>query len=65
MRPHQCADIERLEAIEQAAPDDRHDAGRRQQLRKTNEAVGLQLAALWARRSMARIVSITREITSR
>ena len=66
MRPHHRADIERLEAVEQAAPDDRDNAGRDKQLRKADKRVGLELAPLDARgAACARIASITRAITSR
>src|SRR6478735_3699579 len=46
MRMHHGAHVERLEAVEQSAPDDRNNAGRRQQLRKPHQRIGLELAAL-------------------
>ena len=66
MRPHHRADIERLEAIEQPAPDDRDDAGRREQLRETHQRVGLELTPLDGHGAAWRgSLSITRAITSR
>ena len=46
MGAHQLAHVERREALEQAVPQDRHQPGRNQQLRKARERVVPELAAL-------------------
>ncbi len=46
MRAHELAHIERREPREQAAPDDRHQRGRDQQLRKARQRIGSELAPL-------------------
>ena len=43
---HQLAHVERREAAEQAVPQDRHEPGRDQQLRKARQRVVTQLTAL-------------------
>ena len=46
MGAHQLADVERIVAREQAVPDDRHDAGSGEQLRKADQRIVAQLAAI-------------------
>ncbi len=58
--------VERLETVEQPAPDDRHEAGRGQQLRMPHQRVVLELAALRPPGAAGRASPrITRAMTSR